>query len=447
MIEFRFGPFVLRTGDRLLRDDAEVKLRPRAFRALEVLFHHRGHAVGYEQLMAEAWDSIFVSRHTIDVTVGEVRRSLGEYGSWLMRRPKLGYCLDVPTSDALVRTGWHFWTRRTREGAERAIECFRQAAAECPTDFRAFEGLSTCRLMQATFGMRPPHEVYPDFLDAHERAVALVGLTPELRSNRAHGLHLFENSLEEAHAELRKASEERLTFATAHVRTALLYGTLGRLDDALVEVERAYQADPLVPTVAATDVLVRLWRRDFAGAIAVGPRAVELHPYLQVARISYAEALEFAGHVEEALTQYQRASILFPDLPWVRAREGACLANLGRTRDACAVLEELEDVRKTEYVDAYMMAVLRGALRQWNAAFLELARAVEENAAPLFAMDVDPKMNVFRSDRRFERLRQARVGISGASRTRGPRLHHNRPPRRHRPASPSAGTQQPPRAE
>ena len=65
-------------------------------------------------------------------------------------------------------------------GAERAIECFQQAAAQCPGDFRAFEGLSTCYLMQATFGMRSPLEVYPQFLEAHEQAVAAGGLTGEL---------------------------------------------------------------------------------------------------------------------------------------------------------------------------------------------------------------------------------------------------------------------------
>lgn len=438
MTAFTFGPFTLHLADRLLRDGTEVRLRPRAFRALEVLFQHRGRLVGYDQMMAEAWDSTFVSRHTIDVTIGELKRSLGEYGAWVVRRPKLGYCLEVPTSEELVRKGWHFWKRRTREGAERAIECFRQAASECPSDFRAFEGLSTCQLMQATFGMRPPREVYPQFLAAHERAVALGGLTPELRCNRAHGLHLFEHKLDEAHAELLRASEEKPTCATAHVRTALLYGTLGRLDDALAMVERAYRADPLLPTVPATDVLVRVWRRDFAGAIAAGPKALELHPYLQVARVSYAEALEFAGRAEEALAQYQRASVMFPDLPWLRAREGACLARMGRIREACAILDELEQIRRADYVDAYVMAVLHAALGRWDTAFRELARAVEENAAPLYAIDVDPKMDEFRRDRRFDQLRRAWAGLGVAS----TRL---RPPERSA-RSPIGGASTPPPA-
>ena len=171
-MQFTFGPFTFDgTTARLLRDNAEVRLRPQALQVLRVLLQHGGRPIGYDQMIAEAWHGTFVSRHTVDVTVGEVKKVLGEYGRWIVHRPKVGYSLVIPTSDELVRKGWHFASRRTKEGAERAIECFQQAATQCPGDFRAFEGLSTCYLMQATFGICAPVEVYPRFLEAHNRAV------------------------------------------------------------------------------------------------------------------------------------------------------------------------------------------------------------------------------------------------------------------------------------
>src|SRR5688572_31823577 len=169
-------------------------------------------------MIAEAWKGTFVSRHTVDVTVGEVKKTLGEYGTWISHRPKVGYTLDVPTSDALVRKGWHFWERRTRQGFERALDCFQQAAAECPSDFRAFEGLSVSYLMLATFGIRAPREAYPGFLAAHDRAVTLGGLTPQLRCNRAHGLHMFERRFPEAEAEFLVTIAEKPALASAYVR-------------------------------------------------------------------------------------------------------------------------------------------------------------------------------------------------------------------------------------
>jgi DNA-binding winged helix-turn-helix (wHTH) protein len=405
MSDVAFGPFAFDMSDmRLSRDHAEVKLRPQARRVLRVLLHHRGRTVGYEQMMGEAWEGTYVSRHTVDVTVAEVRKSLGEFGRWITHRTKEGYSLDVPSSEELIRKGWHFWTRRTREGAERAIECFQQAADECPGDFRAYEGLSTCYLMLATFGMRAPLEVYPKFLDAHEQAVASGGMTGELRCNRAHALHLFERNLAEAESEFTRAAADKPGFGATYVRTVMLYATLGRLDEAIEVVRQGYRAEPLLPTLATVEADLHVWRREYDLATVLGAKAVELHPYLQVARAAYAQALQFSGRLDDALAQYRLTSVMCPDLPWLRALEGTCLAAMGLISRAMPILEGLEQLRRTEYVDAYYMAIFRAAVGQREQAFEEIERACAENAAPLFAMNVDPKMDPLRDDPRFGAL-------------------------------------------
>jgi DNA-binding winged helix-turn-helix (wHTH) protein/Flp pilus assembly protein TadD len=406
--DITFGPFTIDpASSRLFRDGVEVRLRPQAFHALVVLVKHRGRAVSYEQMIAEAWKGTFVSRHTVDVTVGEIRKTLGEYGSWLTHRPKVGYTLDVPTSDALVRKGWHFWDRRTRQGFERALETFRQAAAECPSDFRAFEGLSASYLMLATWSIRPPREMFPLFLEAHNRAVALGALTPSLRCNRGHAMHMFERRYDEAESELLQAIKEKPNLASVYVRLSMLYSTLGRLDDALDIVRRGYEVDPLWPLLPVMETAVRFWRREYAEAIDRGAKLVELHPYLQVGRVFYAQALEFSGRLEEALAQYRLASLMSPDTSWLLALEGTCLAKMRRTRDATATLDELEQMRSTEYVDAYFLAVLRAALDQPGAALAELERAVDESSTWLWSFPVDPKLDCFRGHPRFAQLSAA----------------------------------------
>jgi DNA-binding winged helix-turn-helix (wHTH) protein len=410
-VSITFGPFALDgSATQLLRDGTELRLRPQAMRVLKVLLVHSGEWVGYDQMIAQAWDGNLVSQHTVDVTVGEVKRSLHEYGKWISNRPKVGYSLDVPRSDELVRKGWHFWNQRTREGLEHAIDAFEHAAAECPSDFRAFEGLSASFLTLATFGMRPPIAMYKGFLEAHHRAEALCGLTPELRCNRAHGLHMFERKHAESESEFLRTIDEKPTMASAYVRLSMLYGTLGRLDDALEMVGRAQAADPLSPVVVTIDVVLRFWRREFDTAVAVGKNAVALHPYLQVARAIYAQALEFSGRLDEALVQYQIGTATSPDLLWVRALEATCLANLGRTTEALTVLHRIEELRESEYVDAFFMAVLRHSVGQHAEALDELERAGEENSAWLYSLNVDPKIDVFRGNPRYERLRDKLFG-------------------------------------
>jgi hypothetical protein len=78
---------------------------------------------------------------------------------------------------------------------------------------------------------------------------------------------------------------------------------------------------------------------------------------------------------------------------------------MGRLDEAITIVDELERRRDAEFVDAYFMAVCREALGQREAAFSELERACAENSAWLYSIDIDPKMDSFKGDPRFARLR------------------------------------------
>ncbi|HWF07509.1 MAG TPA: tetratricopeptide repeat protein [Bryobacteraceae bacterium] len=401
-----FGPFHLETEvPRLLRDGAELELRPQALHALRTLAQNSGHCVDYAAMIGEAWHGVSVSRHTVAVTVGEVKKALREYGRWISYHPKLGYRLDIPRSEDLIRNGWHYWQRHTREGFDKALACFHEVAGASSTDFRAWEGISRCYLMLATFAMRRPREMYAAFLDSHRRAVDLAGMTPELRGDRAQGLHVFELKFAEAEAELLKAREENPRTAGVHIRLAVLYASTHRTDEALDILAEAYAADALWPILPAAEILVRCCRGEFDQAVACGKKALDLHPYFALGRSHYAQALEFSGRIEEALEHYHLASLMNPDFPRLRAEEARCLARAGRRPEAITILKDLEKLRETEYVDGYPMAFLYDALGEKERAFAELERAAGENSPALFMLDVDPRMEGLRSSARFTRLR------------------------------------------
>ena len=193
MSEVSFGPFLLDpSSTRLLRDGVEVKLRPQAFQALRTLLRHSGQSIGYEQMMAEAWDGTFVSRHTVDVTIGEVQQE-----------PRRIRTLDHPSSrrsatasrsprprNWFARAGTTGTAARARApiAPSTASSARRANAARTSAHGKA---LSTCYLMLATFGMRAPRDVYPEFLEAHERAVDAGGLRPRAAlQSRARAAHV-----------------------------------------------------------------------------------------------------------------------------------------------------------------------------------------------------------------------------------------------------------------
>ena len=149
--------------------------------------------------------------------------------------------------------------------------------------------------------------------------------------------------------------EEKPSFATVHVRMALMYATLGQLDRALEMVTQGYQADPLLPTLPSAEVNVRVWRREYDKAVVIGSKAVELHP---VPARSAGPTTRRRSNSQDAFRTRSRSTssgaIMSGDLPWMRALEGTCLAKLGRTADARAILDELEHRRETDYADALL---------------------------------------------------------------------------------------------
>ena len=409
--EVEVGPFLIDlTSGRLLRDGLELGLRPQACRVFKTLIHNGGQYVNYDHMISEAWDGTVVSRHTVDVTVGEVKKVLQEFGSWITHRPKVGYRLEVPKSEDLVRRGWHFWNRRTREGFEKALDSFHEAALEDGTDFRAYEGLAASYLMLGTYGMRAPGDLYGPFLDAYNRAVALAGATPELRVHRAHALHIFERKFTEAEAEFLQVQREKPTLTKMYGFLAMLYASAGRCNDALQALAEGYKVDPLFPVLPAVEVSVHFFARDFDRAIECGKKSLELHPYVVIGRSFYAQALEYSGRVDEALREYRMTCIMSPGLIWLRALEAVCLSKIGRKTEAQDILREVETIRAAEYVDAYYMALLYDALGRRNDAFAELERAREENSITICLLDVDPKMDALRGDPRFDQLRKKLFG-------------------------------------
>jgi tetratricopeptide (TPR) repeat protein len=216
-------------------------------------------------------------------------------------------------------------------------------------------------------------------------------------------LHLFERRFGEAETDLLRAQREKPKAATS-VRLTMLYAALGRMDDALDVLTEGRRIEPLWPMLPAAEINIRFLRREFECAVACGREALELHPYLQMARLFLAQALEYSGHVEEALEQYQRACALSGDLPWLRALEGTCLAKHGWRAKASEILRELEHIRASDYVDGYYMALLYDALGDRDRAFKELERAVADNSGTVTILEADPKMDCLRCDPRFARL-------------------------------------------
>jgi Tol biopolymer transport system component/DNA-binding winged helix-turn-helix (wHTH) protein len=76
---YEFGAFRLDPQERLLLyEGRKVSLRAKLFNLLVILVENSGHLLTNKELKTKAWAEPFVSEKTIQVTVGELRKLLGE---------------------------------------------------------------------------------------------------------------------------------------------------------------------------------------------------------------------------------------------------------------------------------------------------------------------------------------------------------------------------------
>src|ERR1043165_3323175 len=98
---FAFGPYVLDTGERLLkRGDALVPLTPKALETLAALVRHGGRVVEKEELLKAVWPDTYVEERTLAQNIFTLRRALGEGGDdgqkYIETIPRRGYRFTAP---------------------------------------------------------------------------------------------------------------------------------------------------------------------------------------------------------------------------------------------------------------------------------------------------------------------------------------------------------------
>lgn len=92
----RLGDFVLNRARGHLEDatGAELFLRPKSYRLLEVLCERRGELISKDDLVREVWPDVFVSDDSLAHCVSDIRRALGPGRANLLRTvPRRGYML------------------------------------------------------------------------------------------------------------------------------------------------------------------------------------------------------------------------------------------------------------------------------------------------------------------------------------------------------------------
>ena len=304
----------------------------------------------------------------------------------------------------LYLKGRYFSEKRTRDSITKGIEYFRQAIEKDPDYALAYAGLADSYMLLRRWASAPARDTVAHALAAAEKALRLDDSLAE--AHIALG-RVKEHSLDwsGAGAEYRRAIELNANYETGHHLYAMHLAQMGRLDEAMAEIRRAQELDPLSLIINMEVGRIFLFMRQYDQAIAQYQKTLEIDPNFELARFNLGVAYEQKGMYEEAIAEYQK----------IPRRElapiGRAYALSGKRREAQRVLDELKEQSKTRYVSPVSMAVIHAGLGEHEQAIAWLEKALDGGDADrLYFLGVQPTWDSLRSEPRFQDLLR-RMGL------------------------------------
>lgn len=145
--------------------------------------------------------------------------------------------------------------------------------------------------------------------------------------------------------------------------------------------KRAVDLDPL-SSAANQNLGFIFWTSGrFDESLEQSRKALEINPSHGFAQLIVAWSYAFKGMYQEAISESEKAIKLRPEFdPWFQTSIGCIFAMTGNKTYALKILEELNVLEKTGYVDPWNFAVLYSWLGDYENAIQWLERAYNEHS-------------------------------------------------------------------
>jgi TolB-like protein/DNA-binding winged helix-turn-helix (wHTH) protein len=299
--------------------------------------------------------------------------------------------------------GRYFWNQRTIEGFEKALGYFQAATEKDPNYGAAYAGLADTYLLQGGFYFRPQNEMIPKARAAAQKALQTEDLA-EAHATLGLIAENYDWDWLSAEKEFRRAIELNPNYSTAHhwYGEAFL-AAAGRFDEALSEMNRAAELDPLSPIIS-TDVGATLYlARRYDQAIARLARTLELYPDYLEAQIWLARSYEQKKMCAEAISVLG-GSKSSPETLFKSEERARIYAECGRQTESLRILDDLQRQAATQTVDPAIFGGIFIGLGRKNEALTQLERCVSQHSTALTSLKVNPIYDPLRSDPRFTAL-------------------------------------------
>lgn len=446
--KLRFGTFEVDLQEReLYNRGIRIGLQQKPFRILELLLRKRGALVTREELAQHLWPNLHVSfDRGLNTAVNVLRRALGDSPTncrYIETRSGLGYRFiahveeigqgpsaerrdSATDSIALLPQsqnhtasleahqdylkGRYFYSKMTEEDLRKSIAHFESALKQDPKYALAYTGLANAHSMLVSLGVLPAPAARNRIKELTGAALQLDPKLAEAHTALADLKKLFDWDWAGAEREYLTALDLNLNCADGRHCYAALLCAVGRMEEAVNQMRRAQELDPLSMLISTEAAWILYMCRDFHGAVEQSWKTLALEPRCAPAQQTLGLACEQLGMHEEAITEFENARTCSGGHPATIAALAHAHASAGNREEALQNLRELEEISQRRRVSPYWMSIVHAGLAANDLAFGWIERAIDERDVWSVWMKVEPRFDPFRSDVRFGRALR-RLGL------------------------------------
>ncbi len=299
----------------------------------------------------------------------------------------------------LYLKGRFYWNERNLEAIRKAVEYFNAAVQKDPGFALGYAGLADCYFI---LHINLLEKVEGGFQKAKEYASKALSINDDLAE--AHTTLAFihlngEYDFRGAEAEFKHAISLNPNYATAHQWYAHLLNHLGRKTEAMAEVRKALEIDPLSSIINHNVGDALYYKGDFQAAIDQYEKVLEISPQFYFAYLGMAKPLCRLGKFEEALravNEYSKKA----NPTHAKTARAYVLAYTDKEK-AKNLIGEVRREDTEGVVPSYVLALASFALGDVETGFALLEQSFERHEPDILIMKVDYELDGVRSDPRY----------------------------------------------
>jgi TolB-like protein/DNA-binding winged helix-turn-helix (wHTH) protein/Flp pilus assembly protein TadD len=307
--------------------------------------------------------------------------------------------------------GRFFWNKRTADGMKEAISYFSQAIEKDPNYAPAYAGLTDSYALAGDwkYGVLAPKDAYPKAKAAALKAVELDGTLGEAHISLALCLDNFDWDFSYAGKEFTRGIELSPSYATGHDWYGWHLASLGRNGEALGQVEKAENLDPLSLIISSDLAEEFLIDHRYDEAATQTQKTINMDRFFAPAHYVLGATFVQKHKYDEAIAELQKATQLSEGSTAFNANLAYAYAVSGRRNEAVKILADLKNQSQHGFSNAPEIALVYVGMNDKDQAMTWLNKAFDERFSPWVLMR--PAFDPLRSDPRFQDLMH-RIGLS-----------------------------------